>query len=74
MSPRNKLIVAALVAGTLSGCADYLNRRDSVTLGAGNAAEANTAIQTINPWPPAVNDVRIVNGSAVGGTGVAAGY
>lgn len=74
LSPRSKLIVTLLVAGALSGCADYLNRRDSVTLGAGNAAEANTAIQTIYPWPPAVDDIRIVNGSAAGGSGIAAGY
>lgn len=44
------LVVA--LALMLAGCADYMNRRDSVSLGAGNATEGNIAIQTINPQPP----------------------
>lgn len=44
------MVVLAL---TLAGCADYMNRRDSVSLGIGNATEGNTAIHTINPQPPA---------------------
>jgi PBP1b-binding outer membrane lipoprotein LpoB len=51
---RNKraALICALVL-TLSGCADYMNRRDSVTLGIGNGAEGNSAIHVINPQPPA---------------------
>jgi hypothetical protein len=44
--------VALVLAAALSGCADYMNHRDSVTLAAGNAPETNTAIHTINPFPP----------------------
>jgi hypothetical protein len=58
-SPRNKAAVLLLAAAVLSGCADYMNRRDSVTLRAGNAAEANTAIHTVNPWPAGVMDPRL---------------
>lgn len=43
----------------LSGCADYMNRRDSVTLGAGNAPQANLAMQTVYPFPSAAYDTNI---------------
>lgn len=52
-SKRNKLALIVTLALSLAGCADYMNRRDSVSLGAGNATEGNIAIQTINPQPPA---------------------
>lgn len=53
-SKRNKrAALIVLVALSLAGCADYMNRRDSVSLGIGNATEGNIAIQTINPQPPA---------------------
>lgn len=56
---RNKRVVLlVVVAAVLSGCADYMNRRDSVSLGAGNAVEGNLAIQTINPQPPAAFRTR----------------
>ena len=52
-SPKNKRVVLLCVmAAFLSGCADYMNRRDSVSARAGNAMEGNLAIQTINPQPP----------------------
>ncbi|MBC2837494.1 hypothetical protein [Paragemmobacter straminiformis] len=41
------------MAALLAGCADYMNRRDSVSARAGDAVEGNLAIQTINPQPPA---------------------
>ena len=34
-----------------AGCANYMTNRDSVTLGVGNAMEANVGIQTIDPFP-----------------------
>ena len=53
-STRNKrLVLLCVMAAFLSGCADYMNRRDSVSARAGNAVDANLAIQTINPQPPA---------------------
>jgi hypothetical protein len=38
---------------------DYLQRSDSIAPWAGNAVDANAAIQTITPWPPYVEDTRI---------------
>jgi hypothetical protein len=38
---------------------DYLQRSVTITLGAGNAKDANAAIHTIDPWPPYVGYTRI---------------
>ena len=45
----------------LTGCADYLNHRDSVTLAAGDAMYANRAIHVDNPFPPGANAEHITN-------------
>lgn len=37
----------------LSGCEDYLNNWDTSSFRTGDATEANTAIQEIEPWPAA---------------------
>ena len=50
---RCALAAAAIVApAMLSGCNedDYLARRDSVSLGAGDAVAVNAVTQTIDPW------------------------
>lgn len=60
LSKRNRALACAILATSLSGCADYLNHRDSVTLGAGNAPAANTAIHTINPFPPEAANTAII--------------
>jgi len=58
--PRTNRAASVVVAGgfigaLLAGCSDpglYLDRRDSIALGAGDAVAANAASQTIDPWPP----------------------
>lgn len=60
LSRKNKALVFIILVSGLSGCADYMNHRDSVTLGAGNAPEANTAIHTINPFPPEAANTTII--------------
>ena len=50
------MLGACLLAG---GCADYLANRDSVTLGVGNATQANIGIHTIDPFPPEAWDTDI---------------
>src|ERR1700722_8859560 len=54
---------ALLLAGALGGCfgenAQYLHRSDTIALDNGNAADANIATHTIDPWPPGVGDRRI---------------
>lgn len=58
-SAKNKRVVLlCVVAAMLAGCADYMNRRDSVSARAGDAVEGNLAIQTINPQPPAAFNNR----------------
>ncbi|TPM03764.1 pilus assembly protein [Mesorhizobium sp. B2-3-11] len=59
-SARNRTAAAVLGACLLmSGCADYMAHRDSVTLGLGDAPQANIGIQTINPFPPGAWNTRI---------------
>jgi hypothetical protein len=53
-SASKRLAAAALCAGLLVGCADadlYLDRRDTVSLHAGDAVAANIIVQTVDPWP-----------------------
>lgn len=59
LSIRSKAFVAVLALITLSACADYQNHRDTVTLGAGDAPEANLAIQTVNPFPPSSGQTQV---------------
>ena len=52
---------AALAAVTLTGaCTDmYLDRRDSVSLGAGDAPASNAMTHMIDPWPIAAGNRNI---------------
>lgn len=45
------LAPAAAAIALLCGCQEYLDRRDTVTLGFGDAIEVNKATQTIDRWP-----------------------
>lgn len=67
MSSRNtdrlRLAPAMLIAGMLAGCAEpdiYFDRRDSVSLHAGDAVASNIIVQTIDPWPRAAGNRNIV--------------
>ena len=59
------LIFAVAIA--LGGCQTfgndegvrYLQRKDTVTLSAGDASRANAVAQTLHPWPTGVGDRRI---------------
>jgi hypothetical protein len=48
-----------LVGSGASFGSEYLQRTDTVTLGAGNAKDVNAAIHVIDPWPRHVGNVRI---------------
>jgi len=51
---------------SLGGCADYLERRDTITFAAGEAQAWNRVVHTIDPWPPYVTNTRITsNGERV---------
>jgi hypothetical protein len=65
--PRTDRIVLAgaafcFVSFMLAGCVNsdlYLDRRDAVRFGAGDAIAANAAMQTIDPWPARGGDTRL---------------
>ncbi len=53
LSTRSKLSTLAVVAAfLLGGCGDYLSNRDRISVYTGDSTASNTAIQTIDPWPP----------------------
>lgn len=56
---RNSAVLLLFAAGTLVGCADYLNRYDTVTLAAGDAQKYNAMLQTKDPFNPASKDTAI---------------
>jgi hypothetical protein len=46
------LAAAAMLAAMLSACSDiYYDRRETISLGAGDAIASNTVAQMIDPWP-----------------------
>jgi hypothetical protein len=71
MSTLAKMLTAALIAAPallLSGCYedDYLSRRDTVSLGAGDAQATNAATHVIDPWPPHSKNTTInIDGARV---------
>jgi hypothetical protein len=64
--------VTILLSLAIAGCTTvyenpatpYVERTDTVTLGAGNAQEINAATHTIDPWPRYVGDRRIPGNGA----------
>ena len=44
------MILAALV-GSLGGCSEYLDRRDTIALGAGDAVFTDRVTHMVDPWP-----------------------
>jgi len=79
---RSKRVFLVLAAASLiSGCADYMNHRDSITFGLGNAVEANKGIHIQDPFPRVAQNTRIsMDGKTIGkvmrdynGTGPSAG-
>ena len=51
-------VLAATASVLLGGCDDYLERRDTITLGVGDSVAVNKATQTINRWPAAARQDR----------------
>ena len=59
---RNSIALAGLVlasASVLGGCADYLNRFDTVTLAAGDAQKHNRLLQTVDSFNPDAEDTTL---------------
>ena len=49
------IVLAAL---HLAACDNYMDRRDTVTFGAGDAVAANKAMQIIDPWPQSARTIQ----------------
>ncbi len=62
MRPSNNMLrgfaLAALFAA-LTGCSEYLDRRETISLGGGNSVATNEATQMVDPWPRASADRNI---------------
>jgi hypothetical protein len=62
-SIRTALLATAVIAPAmiLTGCNEeqYLSRRDTVTLGAGDAQAVNSTTHTIDPWSPHSRNTQI---------------
>jgi hypothetical protein len=52
--------VACLMLMALGGCVDYTERRDTITLAAGDAQDWNKVIHTADPWPPYAMNTHIL--------------
>lgn len=52
-------LLICLASVVLTGCADYMNHRDTITFGLGNAVEANKAIHIRDPFNPQSQDTTI---------------
>lgn len=49
--------VSAALAVSVAGCSDiYFDRREALSFHGGDAAAANIAVQTIDPWPHAAGN------------------
>lgn len=62
LSSKARLAVSAtlvLPAISLGGCVDYMERRDTITLSAGEAQSWNRTVHTSDPWPPYVMNTQI---------------
>lgn len=63
---RSKRALLVLAASSLiTGCADYMNHRDTITFGAGNAVEANKGIHIQDPFPRVAQNTRIATDGKV---------
>lgn len=53
------LTTVLAVSVVVGGCNQSTARRDSIAPSFGNAMAANTALQTVDPWPRNVEDTHI---------------
>jgi hypothetical protein len=62
MRPFNKTwraLALGLVLTVLSGCSEYLDRRDTISLQGGDAVATDKVTQMVDPWPRASADKNI---------------
>ena len=54
-----RILACVLPAAGLGACADYVERRDTITFAAGEANAWNRTVHTTNPWPRHAWNTRI---------------
>ena len=62
MQPSNSMLrtlALATLLAALAGCSEYLDRRDSISLGGGDSVATNKVTQMVDPWPRASADRNI---------------
>ena len=52
-SKSGRALALGLVLAALSGCSEYLDRRDTISLHGGDAVATDKVTQMVDPWPPA---------------------
>ncbi|HZD91713.1 MAG TPA: hypothetical protein VE224_16555 [Pseudolabrys sp.] len=52
-------LALAAVLVTLAGCSEYLDRRDSISINAGDALAADRVTMMVDPWPRVSADKNI---------------
>lgn len=64
---RNKIrqgLLAGLIAASAAGCGgEYLDRRDSISVYAGDAVRSNIVTHVIDPWPRPSANARLTLGA-----------
>jgi hypothetical protein len=53
------LLIGLIATLGLGGCADYLERRDTITFSAGEAQAWNKTVHVADPWPAHASNTRI---------------
>ena len=53
------LLAVITLGGCLAACSEYTDRRDSISLDAGNAVATNIDTQMVDPWPATSGDKNI---------------
>ena len=55
--PRTRMLAVVTVMSVLCGCSDiYYDRRESISLGAGDAIAADKVTHMVDPWPANVGN------------------
>ncbi|HZT26278.1 MAG TPA: hypothetical protein VFA57_11295 [Pseudolabrys sp.] len=47
-----RALALGLLLGLLGGCSEYLDRRETIAAGGGDAVAADRVTQMVDPWPP----------------------
>jgi hypothetical protein len=54
------MAAAVMIGAAVAGCSEiYIDRRETIALGAGDGIATNKVTQMVDPWPPASTNNRI---------------